>query len=110
MRLTLTGRPSALLPAPVQVVGGSVRSVAPNAVLGSVVCHANEPVTGIAHVAVVGRPAVWTVLTNGNPQQQVRTQLAAYAAVRGGIADLGIDRGKSAMEGASGVPPRGRPV
>lgn len=91
MRLFFTERPSALPAALVQVVAVPVRPAA------------------AAHVSVVGQPAVRTVAANGIPQLQVRTQRAAYLAA-GGNAGKGIDRGDYTMKGASGVPPRGRPV
>lgn len=92
MKLCLTERPSALPAALAQVVVPSARVAAPT-----------------AHVAVVGRPAVRIRMSNGVPQLQVLAQPAASGTI-GGFAGKGIDLGKYGTNGASGVPPRGRPV
>jgi hypothetical protein len=92
MRLFNVERPSALPAALTQVVAAPAGIVA------------------TAYVPVVGPTTLRTRSANGNPQHQlqVRTQLA-YGDISG-IAGRGIGRGYSAMKGASGVPPRGRPV
>lgn len=93
MKLFFSGRPSALPAALVPVVAAEARAAA------------------TAHVVAVGQPAVRSATAvDGCPQQlQVRTRLAAYLA-DGGNADKGIDGANYVMKGASGVPPRSRPV
>jgi hypothetical protein len=91
MRLFFIERPSAPPAALVQVVAAPV-------------C------TAPARVSVVGSRAVQTRTINGAPQLPVWMQQAAASRNESGLASRGIDRRKYGIAGASGVPPRGRPV
>jgi|SRR5690606_28049851 len=62
-----------------------------------------------AHVDLVGRTAAWTVARGAAQRLDNRMRLAVSPIV-GGFAGKGIDRGKYAVDGVRGVPPRGRPV
>lgn len=92
VKLFHSERPSVLPAALAQVVAVSGRSAVPT-----------------AHGDLVGQPAARAVSVNGSPRLKVRTQPIASQAV-GGFAGNDIDVRKYAMDGASGVPPRGRPV
>jgi hypothetical protein len=93
MRLINIERPSALPAALAQVVCAPAGTVAPT-----------------AHVPVVGWTAVRPGSANDNPQHQRQVPTRLAFGTIGGFSGKGIGRGYSAMDGVSGVPPRGRPV
>jgi hypothetical protein len=93
----------------------------PPAALAQVVVVPARSAAPTAHVDVVGWPAVRTMTTGGNPRLRVPTQPSRRQSVQcllatgengttGGFAGKDIDGRNCIVNGASGVPPRGRPV
>lgn len=91
MKLCITERPSAVPAARAQVVATRVRTDVPT-----------------FQVPVVGRAAVWPSTRNG--AQRLPLLMGTTLSSVGGFAGSGIDLNEYGTSGASGVPPRGRPV